>query len=786
MDFIWRKIVFRIKILRNLLILLTVLCFSVSGVRAADILFVTAEDDPLDVDDALIVNFLEGLGHNIILIDDDEDEATTEAAAQAADLVFISESVNSGNIRNEITEIATPMIITEAWGWDEMGLTLGGGGGIAVASPDITIVNPGHFLAAGLSGTVPVLTTTGSARFATGIAGNQASVIARATLSDGQTYDVIYVYEKGAALPVAPADGSPSIAAEMRICFGFDELSYSLWNENAYQLLSAAVKYALGITGYARNPKPANGQKNVALDVLLSWSPGENAQKHDVYFGTVFDDVNSAGPGSPLLVGPGQDANTYNPGRLEFDRTYYWRVDEIDNSTITKGEIWNFTAETIGYLIPAENIIATASSQEENQGPENTIDGSGLVDDYHSTVLTDMWLTPAGQPAPAWIKYEFDKVYKLHEMLIWNYNGQSYLSALGLKDVIVEYSTDDSNWMQIEGISEFARATGADDYVYNTTVAFDGIRVRFVKITATSNWTGGFFDQYGLSEVQFLHIPVFAKLPSPDDGATDVAIDVSLGWRPGREAAEHNVFLSADRQAVMDETAPVVTLNQAAYGPLSLDLGQTYYWRIDEVNQAETPSVWQGDIWSFTTSQYLVVDDFESYNDIPEGQEGSHLVYLTWIDGYNTPTTNGSTMGYVSGSSLESSIVHGGGQSAPVIYDNRTASLSEVTANTSDLEIGRDWTVGAPATLSLWFYGDADNSTTDRMYVKVNSAKVMYDGDLRQADWRQFTVDLASLGINLGNVTMLSIGFERTGATGGSGTVFIDDIALYSPIVVEQ
>jgi hypothetical protein len=42
------------------------------------------------------------------------------------------------------------------------------------------------------------------------------------------------------------------------------------------------------------------------------------------------------------------------------------------------------------------------------------------------------------------------------------------------------------------------------------------------------------------------------------------------------------------------------------------------------------------------------------------------------------------------------------------------------------------------------------------------------------------------LGINLGNVTMLSIGFERTGATGGSGTVFIDDIALYSPIVVEQ
>ena len=365
-------------------------------------------------------------------------------------------------------------------------------------------------------------------------------------------------------------------------------------------------------------------------------------------------------------------------------------------------------------------------------------------------------------------------------MLIWNYNGQSYLSALGLKDVVVEYSTDDSNWVQVEDISEFARATGTNDYIYNTTVAFDETQVRYVKITASSNWTGGFFDQYGLSEVRFLYIPVFAKLPSPSDGTTDIVIDVSLGWRPGREAAEHNVYLSTDQQAVMDGTAPVVALDQATYGPLSLDLGQTYYWRVDEVNQAETPSVWQGDTWSFTTNPYLVVDNFESYNDIPEGQDGSHLVYLTWIDGYNTPTTNGSTMGYVSGSSLESSTVHGGGQSAPILYDNSTASLSEVTANTSDLEIGRDWTVGSPETLELWVYGDPNNSTTDRMYVKVNNAKVVFDGDLRQADWQQFSIDLASLNINLGNVTMLSIGFERTGATGGSGMVFVDDIRLYS------
>jgi hypothetical protein len=153
--------------------------------------------DPGGADDLLKV-FMEGLGHTVTYLDDDEDEATTEAAADAADLVFISESAGSGGIREEITEIETPMIITECWAWDEMGLTSGGGAGEDAASTNIDIVEPGHFLAAGLSGTVSVLTDVASAlgtsRFGKGIAGDQATVIARATLADGQTYDVIYIY----------------------------------------------------------------------------------------------------------------------------------------------------------------------------------------------------------------------------------------------------------------------------------------------------------------------------------------------------------------------------------------------------------------------------------------------------------------------------------------------------------------------------------------------------------------------------------------------------------------
>jgi hypothetical protein len=389
-----------------------------------------------------------------------------------------------------------------------------------------------------------------------------------------------------------------------------------------------------------------------------------------------------------------------------------------------------------------------------------------------------MWATAEGQALPAWIRYEFDKPYQLHEMLVWNYNGVSFLTSIGLQDVTVEYSTDGENWILNDSVSVFNKASGKDDYAANTTVPFGDIPVKYVKINVNSNWGGDFIAQYGLSEVRFMHIPVNAREPDPEDGATDISIDVTLGWKPGREASEHNVYISDDEQSVINGTAPVVTVSQSAYGPLSLDLGSIYYWRIDEVNNANAIPVWEGGTWSFTTIEYLVVDDFESYNDIAEGQEGSNLVYLTWIDGYDNPSVNGSTMGYSSGASMETSTVHGGGQSAPVLYDNTSASLSEVTVSTNDLAFGSDWSVGSPEKLTFWFYGDPNNSTTDRMYVKVNGVKVTYDGDLTQAQWQEVTIDLASLSINLANVTSLTIGFESN----GSGMVFIDDLRLYRPV----
>jgi hypothetical protein len=540
----------------------------------------------------------------------------------------------------------------------------------------------------------------------------------------------------------------------------------------------------------ASQPKPANEGTEVLRDVILSWTPGIFAQKHDVYFGTNPDNVGNASRTDPqdVLIIQGQDANNYDIGRLEFGQTYFWRIDEVNappDSTIFNGEIWSFTVEPEAYPIPAGSITATASSQgSANESPEKTIDGSGLnADDLHSVDTKTMWLSAGGDPGSAWIHYEFDKLYKLHEMFIWNYNGSGILYLYGIQNATIEYSIDGADWTQV-GVSEFAPAPGEDGYAANTTIDFDGAAAKYVRITANNNFGGGasVFNRYGLSEVRFTSIPVNAKEPSPGIGATEVAVNTTLSWRAGREAAEHQVYLSTDQQAVADGSALIATVSQARYSP-TLALGSTYYWRVDEVNNAEATTNWPSDIWSFSTQDYLVVDDFESYNDITTGQEGSHLVYETWTDGYLNPATNGSTIGYVSGMSMETDIVHGGIQSVPIIYDNSTASSSEVTVNTNNLPIGRNWSIGSPQTLVLWIHGNVDNLATNKLYVKINNTKVPYGSNLSIPLWKQWNIDLTSLGINLSNVTSFAIGVEGS----GSGMFYLDDIALYraAPPIVE-
>ncbi len=455
---------------------------------------------------------------------------------------------------------------------------------------------------------------------------------------------------------------------------------------------------------FAYRPVPADGAMDVPRDVVLSWTPAESGQSHNVYLGESLADVSAADAGNPLGVLMAQDQMEvqYTPlvGRLQFGQTYYWRVDDAAGDS--KGAVWSFTVEPEGYLLDAQRVTAAASSwNSDDEGPEKTVDGSGLdLDDGHSTAATDMWLSgsvPLGEAA--WIQYEFDSVYALHQMRVWNHNTETEpLIGFGIKEAIVEHSLDGTDWTALDDPQEFDRATGKAGDATATTVELRGVVARYVRITAVSNW-GGLLPQYGLSEVQFLYIPVSAEQPDPPSGATDLAPELTLSWRAGRQAVAHEVYLSTDRQAVIDETAPAVTVSQASFDPGALDLGTTYYWRVNEVNEVSDRSVWPGDLWSFTTQEYFLVDDFESYTDDIDAGEA---IFDTWLDGWVNET--GSTVGYLDAPFAERTIVHSGRQSMPLQYDSTNSPFYSEAERT--WATPQDWTVYGADTLRLHFRGN--------------------------------------------------------------------------------
>ncbi|MCP4607775.1 MAG: hypothetical protein GY845_03520 [Planctomycetes bacterium] len=546
----------------------------------------------------------------------------------------------------------------------------------------------------------------------------------------------------------------------------------------------------------AADPDPADGAADVPRDVILSWTPGESADLHDVYFGTGVDDVNNSAPTLDLTGvyrGRLSDSSYAVGERLDFGETYYWRVDEVNappDSTVFKGDVWNFTAEPVSYPVDGANITATASSSMAGTAPEKSIDGSGLDDsDLHSTSLQDMWLSDMLGPQPTWIEYQFDRVYKFHEMSVWNQNQIIEPSiGYGFKDVSIEYSADGIAYTILGTTHEFARGPGAAGYAANTNVDFGCAAAKYVKLTVNSGWES-ILTQYGLSEVRFSYIPVMAREPSPDSGATDADVDTFLSFRAGREASEHDVYFSSDMQTVIDETiSPVripVSSSSAGYDPGVLDLNQTYYWKVNEVNEAESPAIWQGDLWSFTTQEHLAVDDFESYNDLNEDETGSNRIYLSWLDGFDNPTINGSIVGYADPPFAEKTIVHSGNQSMPMSYDNSAAGKSEATLS---LASNRDWTVNGVNTLTIWLSGDAANAA-ETLYVVLNGNALVTNDNLNAAQesaWTEWSIDLqafANQGVNLTNVTSITLGLgnRNNPMAGGAGMMFFDDIRLSRP-----
>ncbi|MGD8500631.1 MAG: GLUG motif-containing protein [Phycisphaerales bacterium] len=188
------------------------------------------------------------------------------------------------------------------------------------------------------------------------------------------------------------------------------------------------------------------------------------------------------------------------------------------------------------------------------------------------------------------------------------------------------------------------------------------------------------------------------------------------------------------------------------------------------------------DIGSPAAIRYVIIDDFESYNDLDPNRPESNRIFDTWLDGYYNRATNGSVVGYNNPPFTEQSIVHGGSQSMPYFY----STFFKFSKAELPLSPPQDWTEEGVGVLSLWFYGDASNAPASMSIVLNGGAPVYHDNpNTTQIDtWTGWTIDLqAFAGVDLTSINSIAICFgDRNNLQpGGSGKMLFDDIRVYRP-----
>jgi hypothetical protein len=200
-----------------------------------------------------------------------------------------------------------------------------------------------------------------------------------------------------------------------------------------------------------------------------------------------------------------------------------------------------------------------------------------------------------------------------------------------------------------------------------------------------------------------------ASLPSPAHRITEVLRDAVCSWTVGDTVATHNVYFGTvfedvNGATVDDPRGTLVSRNQThtTYDPPGLmDYNEVCYWRIDEV-EADGKTIHKGSVWQFTTLNFVVVDDIESYTDLAPNR-----IVDVWLDGWNT-TTNGAIVGHenpdlAAGKHyVETAIFHGGAQTMPLSF-NTNFKISEATLPLSGE--AANWTREGVQELSMWFRG---------------------------------------------------------------------------------
>ena len=580
----------------------------------------------------------------------------------------------------------------------------------------------------------------------------------------------------------------------------------------------------------AWNPTPGEGAQYVMLDQGLTWDPGLGNLFHTIYFGDSLEAVEAGTASMWMTTDPVCD-----PGPLEVGKTYYWRVDEFTGFTTNRGDIWSFS--TVPEIVVTDEDLVGWWTLDEGTGT-TAVDWSGHG--HHGQVLGDAVWTGGVQGGALYLANgaHVDIAAPQVEtntmtMTAWvNRDGPqadwagvlfcregSAVSGMGLNptnelryhwtDLYYDFATGvfapANEWFFMALVVEPDRGTlyynGTETFAENVAEhaldPFDG------TLRIGQDWAGR--DLQGtVDDVRFYNRVLstaelaevmrgdssLAGSPSP---APDAVVDIRdvgfLSWVAGDTAASHDVYFGQDAGAVATAgtDSELYRGNQAGTSVSLAALvefgGGDYYWRIDEVQADGTAPA--GTVWKFTVPPVLIVEGFEGYND---NIEAGTTIYLTWIDGFDNGT--GSQVGYLEsagGTFGEIDVVHGGGQSMPLTYDNANAPFYSETERT--WAVSQNWTVEGADALVFYVSGSGSNDASQPLYVALrdstgNTGVVACDVTiLTSSQWTECRIPLADFGVNATVVKAMAIGVgDRNAPTpGGAGLIYIDDIGVAKP-----
>ncbi|MDT8301260.1 MAG: LamG domain-containing protein [Sedimentisphaerales bacterium] len=471
----------------------------------------------------------------------------------------------------------------------------------------------------------------------------------------------------------------------------------------------------------ASGPEPADGAFLDDTWVSLTWSPGDSAASHDVYLGENFDDVFNAAHDSALYQG---------------------------NQTSTF-----FTAGFPGFPYPDGLVSGTTyywRIDEVNDANPN------------SPWKGDVWSFKI-PPKTAYIPDPADNAEQvaLDVQLSWTPGFGSKLHYVYFGDNFDEVSN-----------AAGAMPQGAAQYTPGP-----------LKMAKTYYWRvdeSDIFNTY-TGDIWSFTTQGAVGNPDPANGSVGITQTPVLTWTPGL-GASYEVYFGADAASL--ELKAGGNLGSESFTPGQLEWNTTYYWRVDEANNANPDSPWTGPLWSFATANFLIIEDFESYNDLDEGDPDSNRIYLAWVDGFDNPAINGSVVGYANPPFAEQTIIHGGSQSMPFVFDNGVGKSEATLTLTSN----RDWTINGLDTLTIWFRGEWTNAA-ENLYVALNGNAVVNNDDpdaVTRTSWTRWNINLtrfADQGVDLTNVTSITLGLgnKNNPTAGGAGMIYFDDIRLYAP-----